>query len=250
MQPLRINPAFQHKDCNTAADKANREARPCRSSAEFNMIKGCNTRHLFCFWDFLLAYVLRSNEMTPSSKLNIPTEESMKRKKEIATAVILSGTLGLGVQSVFAQNSPGGAPTGPAGPGQSMPNAQQPGPTFPEPGMTTPQPGRPGVPTQPAPGIPQTKRFPGQPTPGSPQPDPVPGQTTPRPTQPGTVPEKLDPLGETNRLDRPGTSTENSTPQGSSLEGERRSITPPEPRSTMPQSGQSATPLAPNGSPR
>ena len=40
----------------------------------------------------------------------------MKRKKEILTAVILSSTVGLGAQSIFAQGAPGGGQTGPTGP--------------------------------------------------------------------------------------------------------------------------------------
>ena len=39
----------------------------------------------------------------------------MKRKKEILTAVILSSTVGLGAQSIFAQGAPGGGQTGPTG---------------------------------------------------------------------------------------------------------------------------------------
>jgi peptidoglycan hydrolase-like protein with peptidoglycan-binding domain len=42
----------------------------------------------------------------------------MKRKREILTAVLLSSSLGLGAQSIWAQGAPGGGQTGPM-PGQS-----------------------------------------------------------------------------------------------------------------------------------
>jgi peptidoglycan hydrolase-like protein with peptidoglycan-binding domain len=48
----------------------------------------------------------------------------MKRKKQILTAVILSGSVGLGAQSILGQSSPGGA-------GRSDPVPGQPG-TIPE----------------------------------------------------------------------------------------------------------------------
>lgn len=66
----------------------------------------------------------------------------MKRKKQILTAVILSGSVGLAVQSVFAQGAPGSG---------------QPGPT-PQPRQTQPT-----IPGQPAPGLPQAEPMPGQP---------------------------------------------------------------------------------------
>ena len=67
----------------------------------------------------------------------------MKRKKEILTAVILSGSVGLGAQSIFAQGAPGGGQTGPTGP---------------QPRQTQPT-----IPGQPAPGLPQAEPMPGQP---------------------------------------------------------------------------------------
>lgn len=173
----------------------------------------------------------------------------MKRKKEIMTAVILSGTIGFAGQSLFAQTTPGG-PSGPATPGQPIPNTQQPSPTFPEPGLTIPQPRQPAVPGQPAPGLPQSKPLPGQPTPGSPQTEPIPGQTAPLPGQQGTIPEKFEQPGATNRLDGSGTSTEKQAPQGTRLEGERRSIIPPAPPTTSRQPGESSTAPVPNSSPR
>ena len=67
----------------------------------------------------------------------------MKRKKQILSAVILSGSVGLGVNSLFAQGAPGSG---------------QPGPT-PQPRQTQPTiPGQPG-----GPGLPQTEPMPGQP---------------------------------------------------------------------------------------
>lgn len=103
----------------------------------------------------------------------------MKRKKHILTAVVLSGSVGLGAQSIFAQSGPGGgAPGGPSGP--SVPG--QSGPTVPQPG--------PGSPRQTQPTIP------GEPTPG------VPRQTDPMPGQPGTIPE---------RVERPSAGTQQGT---------------------------------------
>jgi hypothetical protein len=64
----------------------------------------------------------------------------MKRKKQILTAVILSGSVGLAAQSVFAQGAPGSAQPGPA----------------PQPRQTQPT-----IPGQPAPG-PRTEPMPGQ----------------------------------------------------------------------------------------
>lgn len=67
----------------------------------------------------------------------------MKRKKQILSAVILSGSVGLGANSLFAQGAPGSG---------------QPGPT-PQPRQTQPTiPGQPG-----GPGLPQTEPMPGQP---------------------------------------------------------------------------------------
>jgi hypothetical protein len=65
----------------------------------------------------------------------------MKRKKQILTAFILSGSVGLGANSLFAQGVPGSG---------------QPGPTVPQPRQTQPT-----IPGQPAPG--QTDPMPGQP---------------------------------------------------------------------------------------
>src|SRR5215475_2742098 len=66
----------------------------------------------------------------------------MKRKKQILTAVILSGSVGLGASSLFAQGAPGSGP----------------GPTGPQ-----PRPTQPTIPGQPAPGLPQTEPMPGKP---------------------------------------------------------------------------------------
>ena len=66
----------------------------------------------------------------------------MKRKKQILTAVILSGSVGLGANSLFAQAAPGSG---------------QPGQT-PQPRQTQPT-----IPGQPSPGLPQTEPMPGQP---------------------------------------------------------------------------------------
>lgn len=67
----------------------------------------------------------------------------MKRKKLILTAVLLSGSVGLGASSLFAQRVPGSG---------------DPGPTIPQ-----PRPTQPTIPGQPAPGLPQTEPMPGQP---------------------------------------------------------------------------------------
>ena len=67
----------------------------------------------------------------------------MKRKKQILSAVILSGSVGLGVNSLFAQGAPGSGQPGPS----SQPRQTQ--PTIP---------GQPG-----GPGLPQTEPMPGQP---------------------------------------------------------------------------------------
>jgi Putative peptidoglycan binding domain len=65
----------------------------------------------------------------------------MKKKKQTLTAFILSGSVGLGANSLFAQGAPGGG---------------QPGPTVPQPRQTQPT-----IPGQPPPG--QTEPMPGQP---------------------------------------------------------------------------------------
>jgi hypothetical protein len=65
----------------------------------------------------------------------------MKKKKQILTAFILSGSVGLGANSLFAQGAPGSG---------------QPGPTAPQPRQTQPT-----IPGQPAPG--QVDPMPGQP---------------------------------------------------------------------------------------
>jgi hypothetical protein len=90
----------------------------------------------------------------------------VKRRKEILTAVLLSGSVGLGAQSLFAQGVPGGRPSGPSSPGQ----------TVPQPGM--PREMQPTIPGQPAPGLPQTAPIPGQ---------------------PGTIPEQIQPPPEAAR---------------------------------------------------
>ena len=66
----------------------------------------------------------------------------MKRKKQILTAVILSGSVGVGASSLFAQGVPGSGP----------------GPTGPQ-----PRPTQPTIPGQPAPGLPQSEPMPGKP---------------------------------------------------------------------------------------
>lgn len=55
----------------------------------------------------------------------------MKRKREILTAVLLSSSLGLGAQSIWAQGAPGGGQSGPRIPGQTDPTPEQSG-TIPE----------------------------------------------------------------------------------------------------------------------
>jgi Putative peptidoglycan binding domain len=85
----------------------------------------------------------------------------MNQRRKVLTAALLSASMGLGAQSVFAQNSPGGT---------SMPGGPtQPGPAVPQPGPRT----QPTIPGQPAP------------SPGLPQTDPIPGQ-------PGTIPERME----------------------------------------------------------
>jgi hypothetical protein len=68
----------------------------------------------------------------------------MKRKKQILTAIILSGSVGLGAQSILAQGAPGGERPGPSTPRQTQPTI--PGQTAPGvPGQTDPMPGQPGT---------------------------------------------------------------------------------------------------------
>lgn len=66
----------------------------------------------------------------------------MKRRKQILTAVVLSSSVGLGAQSIFAQSTPG----------------SQTGPTVPQPRQTQPT-----IPGQPAPGVSQPDPMPGKP---------------------------------------------------------------------------------------
>jgi len=103
-------------------------------------------------------------------------------RKQAVTAVLLSGTVGLGAQAIFAQTgtSPGGQP---GSPGQT-------GPTVPRPGPQVPRETQPTLPGKPAPGIPQT--------------DPAPGQPGTVPGGPGTIPE---------RLEQPGAATGHGTSQ-------------------------------------
>lgn len=73
----------------------------------------------------------------------------MKRKTQIFGAVLLSGSVGLSAHALFAQNAPGT--------------------TVPQPGPAQTQP---TIPSQPAPGSPNTAPLPGQ---------------------PGTIPERIQP---------------------------------------------------------
>src|SRR5687768_6144604 len=66
----------------------------------------------------------------------------MKRKKLVLTAVFLSGSIGAGVNGLFAQALPG--------------------PTVPKPVPEIPQQTQPTIPGQPAPGLPPTEPLPGQ----------------------------------------------------------------------------------------
>ena len=86
----------------------------------------------------------------------------MKQKRHMLAAVLLSGSVGVGAQSLFAQGTPEGGPSGPASPGQ----------TVPQPGPSMPREVQPTIPGQPAPGLPQTQPLPGQ---------------------PGTIPEQIQP---------------------------------------------------------
>jgi len=90
----------------------------------------------------------------------------MNLRKRTVTALIVSSSLGLGAQTLFAQAVPGGAPSGPPAPGRIGPTAPQPDPTMPRQ-------------TQPT--------IPGQTAPG------MPGQTEPIPGQQGTIPERMQP---------------------------------------------------------
>jgi hypothetical protein len=82
----------------------------------------------------------------------------MKGKRQILTAALLSASVGLGAQSIFAQSTvPGGGAMGPNDPVR--------------PGPSTPRETQPTIPGQPAPGIPQPDRMPGQ---------------------PGTIPERME----------------------------------------------------------
>jgi hypothetical protein len=80
----------------------------------------------------------------------------MKSKKQVFTMALLSASLGLGAQSLFAQSGPSGGTMGPTSPmGPEVPRQTQP-----------------TIPGQPAPGMPQTSPMPGQ---------------------PGTIPERIQP---------------------------------------------------------
>ena len=77
-------------------------------------------------------------------------------RRKVLTAVLLSASMGLGTQSIFAQSAPSGGTSTPGMPGKTVP---QPGPQI-----------QPTLPGQPAPGLPQS--------------DPIPGK-------PGTIPERV-----------------------------------------------------------
>jgi hypothetical protein len=96
----------------------------------------------------------------------------MNLKNQTLTALILSGSLGLAAQAVFAQTTPGSAPSGPMAPGRTSPQVD---PNF-------PQQMQPTIPGQPAPGIP--------------------GQSEPIPGQPGTIPERIQPPDAGSQRDR------------------------------------------------
>ena len=64
------------------------------------------------------------------------------KRKQILTAVLLSGSVGVGANVLFAQGIPG--------------------PTVPRPAPDMPQQTQPTIPGQPAPGLPPTKPLPGQ----------------------------------------------------------------------------------------
>jgi hypothetical protein len=67
----------------------------------------------------------------------------MKQKKQILSAIFLSGSLGVGAHALFAQGIPG--------------------PTVPGPGPETPRQTRPPLPEKPAPDLHQAEPLPGQP---------------------------------------------------------------------------------------
>ena len=67
----------------------------------------------------------------------------MERKKQIFSAVLLSGSVALGAHTLFAQGTSG--------------------PSVPGPGTEMPPQTQPTIPGQPAPGSPQTEPLPGQP---------------------------------------------------------------------------------------
>src|SRR5215207_1551497 len=69
-------------------------------------------------------------------------EAHMKGRKQILTAVLLCGSVGAGVNGLFAQALPG--------------------PTVPKPVPEIPQQTQPTIPGQPAPGLPPTEPLPGQ----------------------------------------------------------------------------------------
>jgi peptidoglycan hydrolase-like protein with peptidoglycan-binding domain len=73
----------------------------------------------------------------------------MNGRRKVLTVALLSASVGLGAQSIFAQNTPS--------PGSSTPGL--PGQTVPQSGPRT----QPTIPGQPAPGLPQTDPMPGQP---------------------------------------------------------------------------------------
>lgn len=73
----------------------------------------------------------------------------MNRRRKVLTAALLSASVGLGAQSIFAQNAPSGGSASPGMPDRTVP---QPGPRV-----------QPTIPGQPAPALPQTNPMPGQP---------------------------------------------------------------------------------------
>ena len=94
----------------------------------------------------------------------------MKRGKRILTAALLSTTLGVGAQSLFAQTAPGTGATTPRGSGV-------PGSAVPQPEPGRPQQMEPTIPGKPAPVVPREIG----PMPGG---EPIPGQV-------GTIPEQM-----------------------------------------------------------
>ena len=69
----------------------------------------------------------------------------MKRKNQILSAVILSGSVGLGAQSIFAQGAPGGGQTGPTTRNRGQHNRLYPGNRRRVFQTTDPMPGQPGT---------------------------------------------------------------------------------------------------------